>query len=152
MVQPGPKSAASLAAVAIPTPRPEPPDDLSEQERHEWETITARLPVDWFTHETFPMLRELCRHIRFARELGAEGSRLLVLAKEEPDPKTAARLWQRVRATLRSHGAQTDRIVSLSTKLRLTKMSRYARADAAFAGSRGGNAPKPWEDWGRPDQ
>src|SRR6266481_618803 len=31
MVQPGPKSAASLAAVAIPTPRPEPPDDLSEQ-------------------------------------------------------------------------------------------------------------------------
>jgi hypothetical protein len=50
---------------------------------------------------------------------------------------------------MRMHGYQTERIGNLSTKLRLTKASRFTRdAEAAAIASR--NAPgdvPPWEDW-----
>ena len=50
---------------------------------------------------------------------------------------------------LRSHGYQTERIGNLSTKLRLTKQSRYDASSAYRAAKDAGSAmKKPWLDWG----
>ena len=50
---------------------------------------------------------------------------------------------------LRAHGYQSERIGNLSTKLRLTKLSRYGDARTAARAARdAGTRPKPWEDWG----
>ena len=51
---------------------PPPPEELEPDQQLEWEAITARLPVDWFTGENIPMLKELCRHITYARELAGQ--------------------------------------------------------------------------------
>jgi hypothetical protein len=141
----GKRSAADLSTVVIPGQRPPAPDDLTPEQKTKWDQIVERLPADWFTAESFPLLRLLVQHISFARVLGDEAMRLLELAREIDDPKA----WQRARPMLRAHAAQTDKIVSLSTRLKLTQRSRYMRrADAAGSASRGGGAPKPWVDWG----
>jgi hypothetical protein len=142
-MKPGRKSAAELAVgPIIPGARPSPPDDLEPAEQATWREITASLPADWFTAETIPMLRELCRHIHYAAELAKDITRL---RKLESNARTDAML----RDVLRAHALQSERIGNISTKLRLTKLSRYARADAAYSASKdAGPYPKPWTDWG----
>jgi hypothetical protein len=71
-MKPGRKSTYDLLAPMIPGKRPSPPDDLTPEQQVEWEAIVARLPADWFSGENIPMLRELCRHICYARELAEE--------------------------------------------------------------------------------
>jgi hypothetical protein len=64
MSQRGRKSAEALSVVmGIPGQRPAPPDNLDEDEAAEWRAIVERMPADWFTRETWPVLAELCRHI-----------------------------------------------------------------------------------------
>ena len=137
------KSAAELAVVGaiIPGARPPPPDDLQPEEKTTWTTITASLSSDWFTACNLPMLKELCRHIAYADWLAQDITRL---RKLEGNAKTEATL----RDALRAHGLQSERIANLSTKLRLTQRSRYARADAAGSATRDASPyPKPWLDW-----
>jgi hypothetical protein len=143
----GRKSAADLAPI-IPGAerRPPPPDDLQPEERAHWTAISGALPSDWFHGGSWPLLKQLCRHIHNADELAKDIARLRgELATGEPKARPSPRLRQ----TLRAHGFETDRIISLSTKLKLTQKSRYARNDAAYAGAKGVAAsPAPWDDWG----
>jgi hypothetical protein len=60
--------------------------------------------------------------------------------------KVEAAMRRELRATLRAHAGQTSAIVALSRSLRLTKRSRYTKADRA-AGSGAERGPKPWQDW-----
>jgi hypothetical protein len=55
-------------------------------------------------------------------------------------------LQKALRRMLQAHGYESDRVVRLATKLRLSQMSRYRRADAAFAAPK--DIHKPWTDWG----
>ena len=71
-MKPGRKSSYDLLAPMIPGQTPSPPEELEPDQQLEWEAITARLPVDWFTGENIPMLKELCRHITYARELARQ--------------------------------------------------------------------------------
>jgi hypothetical protein len=124
-----------------------PPADLERRERAIWTEIVGALPADWFNGGSWVLLKQLCRHIHNADELAKDVARLRrELAAGEPTTRSSALL----RTTLRAHGYESGRIVSLSTKLKLTKTSRYARNDAAYAGAKGVAAsPPPWEDWGR---
>jgi hypothetical protein len=64
------------------------------------------------------------------------------------EPKARPGVLRQMLRMQRAHGFETDRIVSLSTKLKLTKASRYARNDAAYAGAKGvPGKPEPWNDW-----
>ena len=144
----GRKSAADLGGPIIPgvERRPPPPDDLEPAEQAHWLAITASLPPDWFATGSWPLLKQLVRHINNADELAKDIARL---RGEQAEGKSKLGLSPRLRQTLRAHGFETDRVISLSTKLKLTKMSRYARNDAAFAGARdAGSSPPPWRDWG----
>jgi hypothetical protein len=70
MTQRGRKSAAHLAIVApIPTGRPQPPPDLTEEQSEVWRSTAAALPPDWFARETLPVLAQYCRHVCRARWL-----------------------------------------------------------------------------------
>jgi hypothetical protein len=137
----GRKSAEDLGPI-IPgvEHRPPPPDDLQPEEQAHWVAITGALPADWFNGGSWPLLKQLCRHIHNSDLLAADIAQL----RAEPEVDTKA-----LRQALRMHAAESDRIVSLSTKLKLTQKSRYARNDAAYAGARGAaSSPDPWTDWG----
>jgi hypothetical protein len=154
-MKPGRKSTYDLLAPMIPGKRPSPPDDLTPEQQVEWEAIVARLPVDWFTGENIPMLKELCRHITYARELAVEIAAVKVMLSEVTAWTAAEAEKSNVMAAGRKElcgllRAKSERIGNLSTKLRLTKLSRYedARTAARAARDAGGTRPKPWEDWG----
>ena len=157
-MKPGRKSTYDLLAPIIPGKRPPPPKELEPDQQLEWEAITARLPADWFSGENIPMLRELCRHICYARELAKEIAAVNAMLSEVVAGTAAEAEKSNVMAAgrkelcdlLRAHGYQSERIGNLSTKLRLTKLSRYedARTAARAARDAGSTRPKPWEDWG----
>jgi hypothetical protein len=100
------------------------------------------MPVDWFTTETQPLLRQLCQHIATsraaARELaGFEGGCL-------KDPK----LSQAFERLAQRQEREGDAIIRLMSKLRLTKKSRYdgTNADrASTAIKNAGAGRKPWD-------
>jgi hypothetical protein len=110
------------------------------------------------------MLRELCRHISYARELARQVAKLraeiqAVMEGSAGDTagsvgvaesrKIQAGLRDELCRLLRSHGYQTERIGNLSTKLRLTKQSRYDASSAYRAAKDAGSVvKKPWLDWG----
>ena len=73
MTKPGRKSPESLLVVPAALPqRPEPPADLPPEQADQWREIVAPMPVDWFTSETWPVLRQLCQHIATSRFVAAE--------------------------------------------------------------------------------
>jgi hypothetical protein len=132
--------------------RPSPPAQLDARERAIWTKITARLPAEWFTAESQPMLKELCRHLRSADDLAAD----LALARAaidkirkmpEPSSEALTEATQEYRAVLRAHGYQTERIGNLSTKLRLTPQARYAPSTAKRQAGKVLEGPEPWNDW-----
>jgi hypothetical protein len=149
----GSSEAAQLARAGpiIPGQRPEPPADLEEDQAREWRSITARLPADWFTSENQPLLRELCRHICYARELAIRIAALRDrILKDGGDLLGKSEEWRALREILQLHRMQSRSIADLATKLRLTQQSRIERQTAedeqhkiATAGG-----PAPWDDWG----
>jgi hypothetical protein len=126
----------------IPGQRMPAPSELTDPQRAQWEAVVARLPTGWITNENAPLLKELCRHISFADELARDIE--LARASDKPaDRKIVLRL-------MREHGYQTARVASLSTKLRLTHLSRFTRSaeSAAIASRNSPSARPPWDDWG----
>jgi hypothetical protein len=118
--------------------RPSPPAQLDARERAIWTKITARLPADWFTAETQPMLTELCRHIRNADDLTAD----LAVARaaideiqKQPEPDSEAL-------------EEAKKVARHSTKLRLTPQARYAPSTAKREAAKVLEGPEPWSDWG----
>jgi hypothetical protein len=140
----GRKSHAELAALAIiPGTRPEPPLELEPEEQATWRTITSRLPQSWFTAENMPLLKELCRHVGYADALAAD----IVQLRQAPTVDV-----EELRAALRAHALQSERIGNLSTKLRLTKQSRLDRESAGIEARKSAAGVKPWEGWGLPTE
>jgi hypothetical protein len=142
----------------IPGERPSPPPELTPPEGDAWRRITGRLPGDYFSAETVPMLKELCRHCcradELAQEIEAVRAEMQAVAVGSDTTATRAKAEAALRASwltlLRAHGYQSERVGNLSTKLRLTKFSRYMRdaESAAIAARNAPAGPKPWEDWG----
>jgi hypothetical protein len=134
-----------------------PPPDLSPDAAEVWRELTASLPGDWFGRgEMSPILAALAHHVVFARRLAARielmETALAALAADMtdvPDTERAKLIittQRELRGTMRAHAQQTSMINALSRSLRLTKRSRYTRADeAAASGAQG--AGRPWEDW-----
>jgi hypothetical protein len=130
--------------------RPAPPPQLNAREAQIWTEITARLPAEWFTASA-PLLKELTRHIRLADDLAEDLARAQTALDElrqmpEPPAKLLREATKDCRALLRMHGFQSQRIGSLSTKLRLTPQARYAPSVAKTAAT-ATSCPEPWNDW-----
>lgn len=140
-----------LSGPSVPGQAPPPPDDLIDPDaRDAWLKITNSLPYDWFPGECLHLLVCLCEHIAYRGDCAARAAALHERLSEGDDKaqRQTMRLWF---AALRAYDQQTDRITSLSGKLKLTKASQYLRRSEG-AGSARANAgvqpTPPWEDWG----
>lgn len=137
MAQRGRKSAAALEfAPAGPVEtviRPDAPYDLTDEQAQEWWAVVNRLPADWFTRETHPLLAQYCRHIVQARKLAQLIERMQ--ADEDGfDIKDFDRL-------LKMQEREGRAISSLATKMRISQQATLTkRAEKGAGGSR-----KPWQ-------
>ena len=88
----GPKSSAALKIPSVAElrgdARPEPPEELTEEQAAEWRAVVDRLPADWFPRETHGLLAQYCRHVVSARRV----ARLL----EELDALADTRAYDRL--------------------------------------------------------
>jgi len=138
--KPGRKSRVSLSIANVIEGgfdrRPQPPDNLTSEQRQFWEKTVASEPPDFFaSHATQQLLMMLCYHHDEVERINKDLKKYRrELMKSGDYPK-----YVRVR------GEEIRRFVSVATKLRLTNQSRYGSRTAASAQQ---NAAKyrPWED------
>src|SRR4051812_35755237 len=128
-VQPARVSEPSLSP-NLPGTQPEPPEELSAEERVEWCKFTSRMPPDWFPAETWPMLAQLCRHICQARWLGEclQEIRAMTCAK---DLVTNEDALKRLMSLQSLHDREGRAMTALMVRLRLTSQQRIPDADVA---------------------
>jgi hypothetical protein len=135
--QRGRKSAASLTVISSSDVetlrRPDPPEELTEEQAAEWRAVVNRLPADWFPQETHQLLVQYCRHVVCARRV----AQLIEQAEaaDELDIVDYARL-------LRMQEMEGRAMSSLATRMRLTQQATI-RAELARKPL---VLPKPWED------
>lgn len=138
MAKRGRPSAAALeiqskvASIEI-VERPDAPYDLTDEQSAEWWAIVNRMPADWFTRETQPILAQYCRHIVTARRIAST----IETALADPEPISIKDLDRLYKMQDREGRA----ISSLATKMRITQQ--------ATTNHRGNKQPdgkrKPWE-------
>lgn len=109
----GRKSAAELAVAPVVevAPRPVAPDELTDEEAAEWESVVTRMPADWFGRETWPLLMQLCRHTVAARRVAQ------LVHQEEQSGYFDVINYDRL---LRAQERQSGLLMSLATKMRDT--------------------------------
>lgn len=116
--------------------RPPTPEDLSAEEAAVWNLTVARMPVDWFPAETWPILKAMCRHTVLADKMTT------IIGKNEGRwtdddfsvlSKATAIRDRETRATL-----------ACARALRLTKQSQILPRGAGRKAAGGMNGEKPW--------
>jgi hypothetical protein len=170
-VKSGPKTHAEYRADSvphIPGARAPVPADLASTAALIWEAIVQRLPADFFTVETLPLLKAYCRHSQYADQYAADISKVrqwlaqlesgdhdLVPGDDEEEADVVARALAQATEHLHTlsklHGFETDHAATVATKLRITNQSRFVPDKA---GSKSRSAPAnlpPWVDWGERD-
>lgn len=137
MLQRGRKSSAALAVISsggIETiRRPEPPDELTDEQAEEWRAVVNRLSAEWFPRETHGMLAQYCRHVVAARRV----AQLVALAERENE--FDVREYERL---LRMQEREGRAISSLATRMRISQQATV-RAERARKPSQ---ARKPWQE------
>jgi hypothetical protein len=140
-------SAAEQAAASLAIAAPElvPPAELTPEEVATWREITAAFPASWFDGANGPLLAELCRHIALSNHL-AEELRAMRHAKLNAATRRGGQVREAYAQLLSMHRAQSQAIMQLSTKLRLTNSSH--RRDERYDDRRRLALPSgrvPWE-------
>lgn len=126
--------------------RPEPPQDLTDDEAKEWRAVVNRLPADWFPAETLPMLGQYCRHTVAARRVASMIEQLDgLMAAEIKDGAKAAEVVLSSAKTLdrllKMQERESRCIASLATKMRISQQTTYDKSR-----KKGAITPKkPWE-------
>src|SRR3954451_18956821 len=127
MAQRGRKSAASLTVATVtglPGQRPQPPDELTDEQAEVWRAVVATKPADWFQPDTHPLLTQYCRHTVAARVLARQidGMDPACLADEDQ--------LRRYEKLLAMRERESRAINALARGMRLTQQSRYDAAKA----------------------
>jgi len=135
--QRGRKSAAAreivlLAGPGDAIPRPEPPAELSAEERYEWIDLCNALPATYFPPATRMMLVSYCRHVAVGRHWSE-----LIHKCERTRPFDEKRYgW-----LCNQQRAETQAIYGCLRAMRLTHLASYAKERAAVPTE----MAKPWE-------
>lgn len=98
--------------------RPPPPADMPAKEAAIWSELVAAMPPGWFSAETHPVLKGLCK---------ASVLRDFIWPKYWAAVQDRSTPLEELKKLQRMFGAQTDEIRRASADLRLTKMSRISR-------------------------
>ena len=136
MTKRGRKAGVSLPfrpmTVVETTPRPAPPEELSNEEVEEWRAVVDRLPADWFARETHALLIQYCRHVVTARRIRQ------LIAKLEAEEDFALKDWE---AALKMQQRESAILASLATKMRISQQSSYDKSKKKGSGG----TSKPWD-------
>jgi phage terminase small subunit len=132
----GRKSMAELTVIAgsgVETiRRPDPPDNLTDEQADEWRAVVRRLPADWFPRETWGLLAQYCRHVVSSRRV----QQLVASIEAEKDFDIVA--YDRA---LKMQERESRCIASLATKMRISQQTQYDKSK-----KRGSViARKPWD-------
>ena len=133
---------ADLPFAATETAHPLPPSELDEEEAEIWRGLVNRMPPTYFAPPTWPMLVNLCRHIRgsrfFARQLRVLEERLPHTIDEQ-----RAQLLRSMMAVSRAQANESRIVTLLSTRLKLTQLydsTALAKARRSFL-----TEQRPWD-------
>lgn len=137
----GRKSAASLSVVVGSIDgRPQPPEDLTKDQREVWERTVANESADTFkTAALQQLLKEYCRHVATAMKLARMVEAMERLPQMSPDDLGD---YDKL---LKMRDRETKALADKATKLRLTNQSRYTPQAAATAAKNANAARKPWQ-------
>lgn len=118
MKQRGRKSVAlaSVDAKITAEDRPEPPNELTPEQRLEWMAVVNKLRADWFPPWTHALLAQYCKHVVTARHIGELVERME--NQDEIDIGDYERL-------LKMQERESRIISSLMTRMRITQQSTY---------------------------
>jgi hypothetical protein len=135
------KSAASLSVVQ-PLPgqkRPDPPEDLTDEQAVEWRKVVDRLPPDWFPAESHQLLVAYVRHVVNARVIAGKIAAFDRAWLDDPD---GLLMFDK----LTMMGEREGRAISsLATRMRLTQQSRFQKTTATVKASDPNSTRKPWQ-------
>lgn len=138
MDQRGRKSSSKLTVLpGGEDKRPPAPKELSEREAEIWDAVIATKPADWFDDDTYPLLKDYCRHIVRQDKL----SRLINEYSPDGDSEKAIGALDQL---LKMSERETRLIATLATKMRLSQQSKYGARGAESAARRGRQKAKPW--------
>ena len=139
--KPGRPSAASLAAVPVPlaTRRPPPPEGLLQAEATVWRDIVGAMPANWFTRESYPVLKAFCRHTARADMLAG------LLADFTPEWIKVEGGLQRLDKLLGMAARETTTATACARALRLTQQARIQPRGAGRAMANNPAGPRPWD-------
>jgi hypothetical protein len=113
--------------------RPEPPAELTPEQRLVWVRVVNSLPADWFGDETHGVLAQYCRHVvagNHVAQMVCDMER-----KREIDVDSYDKL-------LKMQERESRISVSLATKLRITPQSTYDKEKVKHVNK----VTRPWED------
>ena len=146
MRQRGRPSVESHTAALFPGARPKPPDELQPDEAFEWNRIVDRMPPDWFTAETHPVLIQYCRHICTARRVAAQLAQVeATFVLDEKGISIRPKGWfDEYREMVRLNNQTAMVVGNLATKMRLTPQSRYDSKIASDGATKTTGQPVPW--------
>lgn len=120
--------------------RPDPPDDLTDDQAEVWRATVASEDTAFFSTAALrELLKDYCRHKCTGAALSAQIE--TYDASKAMDPETAKNFDRITKMRDRETKAAAD----LATKLRLTNQSRYTPKAAATASKNAGTQKKPWE-------
>lgn len=144
MKQRGRKSASEMAVVSeIVDSRPNPPDDLTKEQKAIWRAVVNSKPQDWFKADTHELLAAYCRHVTAAKYLSKEVDELQQgLAKPEDQRPYCG--MDRLIKLLRSRDSETKAMVNLARSMRITQHS-LLRAETAATKTNNTSRRKIWE-------
>ena len=137
----GRKSAASMEvataaqAVAV-VRRPEPPLDLTPEEADVWVEVAEAMPADWFPRETWPLLRQYCRHTVTARRV----SQLIDAAASRDEVDVSE-----MKELLGLQAKETASLKAMAASMRLSQQASYSARGAGGEKSRRATVKRPWE-------
>lgn len=113
--------------------RPEPPGELTPEQRIEWISVVNSLPAEWFPDETHGVLAQYCRHMVAGRHI----SQMIQQLESGKDIDVAE--YDRL---LKMQERESRIIVSLATKMRMTQQATYHPEKSKGKGK----VSRPWED------
>lgn len=134
----GTRGRISAAALSVITPegvvalrRPEPPEELTEEQAEEWRAIVNRLPADWFPRETHPLLAAYCRHVIAARRVAQ------LIKHNEGGENFSIADYDRL---LKCQERESRAVASLSVKMRISQSTTYDKSKKKPATNH-----RPWD-------
>ena len=129
-------AATSVASAVAVVRRPDAPLDLTPEETDVWAQTVDALPADWFPAETWPLLRQWCRHtvtaLRVAQMIDAAS------ARDELDIAELKEL-------MGMQAKETAALKALAASMRISQQASYSARGAGGEKSRRATVKRPWE-------